>query len=232
MKKLLFFLGCGVLLGASSCKKYPDTATQYVVTPSYPTITISGPLYYSIPVNAPAPSVTATAYDSLLKESYPVQLDASTLNSSLPGLYVVNITAQNKYGYRSGTSVYVAVTNVPTTTNLAGTYKRTANGEAVHVTKLANGLYLTDDVGGVPASSSFDIPAVFVHINDTTIQVPRQYVPDLGGDLYCSKDPNSKGDTRESTFCNLKMAPADTTYSYYVFASGFSKTALRAFKKQ
>jgi hypothetical protein len=231
MKKLLLFLGCGILLAATSCKKYPDSSTVVVVTPSYPTVTINGPIYYSIPVNAAAPSVSASAYDSLLKESYPVAMDASTLNSSLPGLYVVSIKATNKYGYSSSANVYVAVTNVSASTNLAGTYKRTANSELVHVTKLANGLYETDDVGGVPAASAFDIPAVFVHIDDTTIQVPKQFIPDLGGELYCSKDPNSNGDTRESTFCSLTMKPADTSYSYIVFGSGFGK-AVRTFKKQ
>ena len=216
MKKILIAAVFAVI-GFSACKKRTaDVSTLY--TYSVPTIIISGDQYYSIPVGGALPSITATAYDSFYHESYSVLLDQSTVDNTTPGLYVVTATAKNKYGMASSKSVYLAVTDISAAINLAGTYERTSNGVAVNVYRLANGLYMTDNVGGVantPANASFILPAFFVQTTETEIKLPAQ--PTAQGILY-------------GTEAAVNMAPADTTFEYAIQNAAFG-TAVRTFKK-
>jgi len=211
MKKYIIVPVLAVLTMVA-CKKKDDDVSQEV-TVSRPTITITGSQFYSIQVGGTAPSLSATSYDSVLKESYPVDFDQSSLDVNTPGLYVLEATAKNKYGYVGSNVVYIAVTNVPASTDLSGTYKRTANNALVHVTKILTGLYSTDDVGGAPTLA---ITAYFAHLDDTTIVVPPQ--PTSAGTLSCE---NAK----------LHMAVGDTSYSYVVVNGNFG-TAVRTFVKQ
>jgi hypothetical protein len=120
----------------------------------------------------------------------------------------------------STAAVYVAVTNIDPAINLAGTYKRTSNNVLVHVSRLANGLYQTDNVGGVDASvatnAPYVFPAVFVQTNDTTIILPSQ---------------NTAQGTLYGTNAGIIMAPADTAYHYVVNNAAFG-TSTRTFVKQ
>jgi len=213
MKKILFSLLAGaVIFGA--CRKSRDEVVSQVVEVSAPTISLSAGEYYSIPVGGSAPSVSATAFDSTVGESYPVTIvGADEIDVNTPGLYVIQATATNKFGYVGQRNVYVAVTNVSPNINLAGSYIRTANNEPVGVTKLANGLYETDDVGGAP---TLQVPALFVHINDTLVDVPLQ--PTINGQLECTGE-------------RLRMQPGDTTLTWVVVNPSFG-TAPRTFKKQ
>lgn len=197
----------------AACDKDYDNVSQVQKT-SYPTITINGGIYYSINIGGSLPTISATAYDSTLKESYPVVINGSDdVDNSTPGLYVITARATNKYGFYSDKVIYVAVTDVSPDVNLAGEYRRTANNELANVARLARGLYMTDDVGGAAA---LEVAALFVHINDTTIEVPPQ--PTDVGTLYCDNT-------------TLHMAPGDTSYSYIVHGSGFG-LAVRKFVKQ
>jgi len=211
MKKLSIILFFATLCIAA-CKK--DSKVSQVVTASYPTVMVSGPQYYSINTGGTLPTITGTAYDSFYKESDPVTIDNSTLDNSTPGLYIVQAKAKNKYGYIGTANIYVAVTNVPTTQDISGTYKRDVNGFVVNVTKVANGLYYTDNVGGTGA---LVVPAYFAVLNDTTIDFGTQ--PTSGGTLTVS---NPK----------LSLVPGDTTYQYKLNLSGFSPDAVRNFIKQ
>lgn len=176
---------------AVGCKK-EDNVSQ-VVAVSYPTITVTGSQFYSINVNGAAPDIQATAYDSTIGESYPAEYDASVIDVTTPGLYVVPITATNKFGYIGSNVVYVAVTEISDAIDLSGTYVRTANNEPVHITKMARGLYETDDVGG---AASLEITAYFAQIDDSTLSFP--YQPTAAGELGVI-DPavgvNDDGDT-------------------------------------
>jgi len=218
MKKLII-LSVVAALGFAACKKTPASVSTEV-TQSFPTITFPGGIYYSIGVGGTLPTISATAYDSFYNEVDPVILDQSQLDANTPGLYVVSATSKNKYGFTSYASVYVAVTNIDPLINLTGTYERTSNSVLVHVSKLANGLYLTDNVGGVdpsvPTNASFILPAVFVQTDDTTIILPPQLTAQ--GTLYGSN-------------ASIIMAPADTAYSYKVINGAFG-TSLRTFVKQ
>lgn len=215
MQKLRFFFIAAAVAGAAGlvgCRKDPARVTT-VREVSYPTITFTGPRYFSIEVGGSLPSVAATAYDSLLRERYDVALAGTdALDASTPGLYIISARAVNKYGFSTNEAVYVAVTNVPEASDLSGTYERTSNGEPAEVTKLARGLYQTDDVGGSP---TFQIPALFVHIDDSTMQVPLQ--PTEAGDLDCTGEQLDVSDP--------------VTFSYIVDNANFG-TARRTFVKQ
>ena len=218
MKKIIIFSALAVLVIAG-CTKTRNTVST-TVTRSTPTISFSGGSYYSIPVGGSLPSISATAYDTFYAQSAPVAIDASTLDNTTPGLYIVSASSTNKYGMTGYANVYVAVTNIDPAINLAGKYARTSNGVVVNVSRLANGLYRTDNVGGVDASvatnAPYVIPAVFVQVDDTTIIVPPQVTAQ--GNLYGSN-------------AGIIMAPADTAYHYVVINTAFGPST-RTFVKQ
>lgn len=217
MKKLLAIIPFLAALFFASCQRNPNNVSQ-LVTYSTPLITINGSQYYSIKVGGALPSISATAYDTFYKESYPVVIDQSTLDNTTPGLYIVYIKSTNKYGMIGSSAVYVAVTDVDPSINLAGQYARTSNGVIVNVTKLATGLYMTDNVGGVPSSSPGAItPAFFVQTSNTMIDLPLQETS--LGSLYGVSD-------------SLNMTPADTFYQYAINGNSTFGTAVRKFVKQ
>ena len=113
--------------------------------------------------------------------------------------------------------VYVAVTNISPLVNLAGVYQRVSNGQTVNVVKEANGLYLIDNVGGVPPPSTAIVSALFVQVDDTTMSFPDQQTPQ--GDIY-GVNPS------------ISMIPADTTFRYNIYGNGPFGTQQRVFLKQ
>lgn len=210
-----------VLFCAFGCKKKNDTISQEH-NASTPIVTISGSQYYSIPVGGTLPTISATSYDTFYNASYPVSLDQSTLDNKTPGLYVVLAKAKNLYGYIGTANVYVAVTNIDPVINLAGPYKRT-NGVIVHVTKVANGMYLTDNVGGVDPVTlpSYVVPGVFVQTDDTTLT--------FGG----SAGQESLGLSLIVDNPKVSMVTGDTTIKYAISSpSSLFGPSVRTFVKQ
>ncbi len=212
MKKLLFILMAGSIVLAA-CRKQRDDVVSEVVPVSFPTITFSGGQYFSIPVGGTVPTIAATAYDSVLGSSTDVTLTGQAgIDASTPGLYVVTAESANVNTFSSISAAFVLVSDVPAAFNLAGEYLRTT-GEPVNVTRLANGLYMTDDVGGAAA---LEVAAVFGHIRDTVITLPLQ--PTSNGDLDCINE-------------RLIISGGDTSLSWAVRGTGFG-TAQRTFLKQ
>lgn len=207
-------LAISLAVVAFGCKKKIEDVSQ-VVTATYPTITITGKQYYSIPVGGAIPSVSATAYDSLLQESCSTSLDASGLDNTTPGIYFVPIKSKNSLGYISSLNVLVAVTNIEATKDLSGTYKRTATGVPVEVDKVENGLYQVDNLFG--AASTPNTFAYFVQIDDSTMMMPDQ--PTNVGDLATSDN-------------FLHTLPTDTSYGYKITSNLTSNRVLRVFQKQ
>lgn len=219
MKKTL--LGIATILALQGCNKKSDDISQ-LQTISSPTITFTGGQYFSINTGGSLPTVTATSYDSVIGESYPVTIvGTDALDNTTPGLYVISAEAKNKYGFVASQNVYVAVTNVDPAIDLSGTYIRAATGGEAHVEELANGLYATDNVGGVVAAANPTLifPVLFVHTNDTTIQIAAQSTP---------------AGTLESADEFLNLSPGDTSFGYRLSQGGsaFGTTALRIFEKQ
>ena len=215
MKKYLIVPFLAVM-AFTACKKKENTVST-LVTYSTPTITVSGAQYYSIPVGGQLPSISASSYDSFYKESYPVVIDQSTLDNTTPGLYIVNITAKNKQGMKGTKGIYIAVTDISPAIDLSGSYLRLSNLLPATVSKLANGLYLTDNVGGVATTSSAYVSAYFVQTDDSTIVVPLQ-TTDVG-DIY-------------GTNAKVNMAVGDTTFQYVLNPSTIWAPTTRVFQKQ
>lgn len=213
MKKLSFIILALVSVVAVSCDKDKDNVSMEKKV-SRPTITVSGNPFYSIKVGDPLPTITATAYDSVLKESTPVEIvGAESLDNTTPGLSVLTLRSTNSLGFYSEKGVLVAVTNVAESIDLSGEYLRAATSATAVVEELANGLYSTDNLFGSP---SLFVTAYFVHVDDTTIIMPDQ-ATELG-DLVTAD-------------ASLKMAPGDTTISYKIMTLT-TNNALRTFKKQ
>ena len=209
-------------VGFASCKKTPNDPS-ITVTVSYPTITVSGAQYYSIPVNGTLPSISATAYDSFYNESCAVVLDLSTLDATTPGLYAVTASAANKYGFVGYKTVYVGVTNEPASLDISGTYIRLATaGRVANVTKVATGMFQTDNVGGVDITNpgtGASVTAVFVVTSDTTI--------DFGSQLTSAGTLTANSET----LTLVAGGGSGTTLAYALSLSGFG-TQVRTFIKQ
>jgi len=219
MKKIIVLsLFAGLFF--AGCKKDP-TVVSSTVEVSYPTITITGNPYYSIQVNGGLPSIQATAYDSVLRTPCTVILDQSSLDNTTPGLYTVTASAKNKYGMTTYKTVFVGVTNVPATLDVSGIYFRSANPNKVaNVTKLATGMFMTDNVGGVDivAAPGSVFSAVFVVTSNTTLTFGSQQI--------------SPG-TLTSASETLNLA-TPITFSYIIpsLPNTFSQTAVRTFVHQ
>jgi hypothetical protein len=209
MKRIILISLCIVSL--VSCRKRNDDASTVHDT-SYPTITFTGQRYVSIPIGGTVPTISASAYDSVLNETCSVEQSESVIDVNTPGLYLQEFASRNSLGFRSTAVAYIAVTNVSPDIHLEGEYMRLENDAPVTVTRMANGLYQTNDVGGAP---TLMVTAYFVHINDSTIDVP--YQPTSAGTLGC-------------TDAKLYLTP-DTMYEYKVDNGSFG-TSLRHFQKQ
>ena len=216
MKRILI-LSVLLVVFAASCKKdQGDPSTTHTV--SYPTITLTGAQYYSIAVNGALPTITATAYDTFYSEVCPVLLDLSTLDNTTPGLYAVTASSKNKYGMTSYKTVYVGVTNEPSTLDISGVYWRLATSTCVaNISKVATGMFLTDNVGGVEIGTQAGsvVSAVFVVTSDTTL--------DFGSQLTSAGTLTASSET-------LSLPPP-TTLNYALNLSGFG-TSVSTFVKQ
>ena len=230
MKKILLYAAALTLLFAA-CKKDDEMATKYIVSPSFPVIDFgSGGQFFSINTGGGLPTVAATAYDSTLKESYPVSIvGTDALDNTTPGLYIISAKATNKYGYYTNANVYIAVTNIAASKDISGHYKRVdvATGDVANVTKLANGLYQTDNVAGASRTGRPDLlyPILFVQKDDSTLLFPDQDSP-----FGTMKFKDAKNIPMQASFQSI---PGDTSYRYAITApSSAFGGAIRKFKKQ
>lgn len=165
------------ILSITSCKKDKDKVVSKVVEVSYPTINYTGEEVYSIKLGDPSPNISATAYDSLLHESCEVAFDANAVDNTTPGLYIAPIVAKNSNGYTSELNVLVAVTDIDPSIDLSGDYTMEWDGASVNITKVANGLYLCDDVAGANAVlPPLIFKGYFCQTSITSIDFPDQNV--------------------------------------------------------
>lgn len=185
MKKSIIALTAFTLLIAfSACQKKVSDSVSRVVTASYPVITINGSQFVSMPVGGAFSDAGATAVDTILGETLqPIEV-TNDIDPQTPGFYTVQYTFKNSNGYTNVGTRFVLVTDIDSSLDYSGIYRRTTNNSPMNVEKIATGLYRTDNVGGVPLPSAFAITAYFGQIDDSTIIVPLQ--PTAAGDLYCS----------------------------------------------
>jgi hypothetical protein len=218
MRKILALSLIAAVTFAACKKKVNNVST--VVHASYPTITISGSQFVSIPVGGAFTPPAATAFDSYYHENPTVVKDLGTLDNTTPGLYTVVYSAKNHYGFVGTANVYVAVTNISDSLDLSGWYLRLADPNRVaFVTKVGRGLFRTSNVGGVDTgdiSTGPIVSAVFAVTSPTTLTFGSQLTSD--GPLSSSLE-------------SLSLAPADTTLNYAITEASFGPQ-VRTFKKQ
>jgi len=221
MRKILILSVIAAFAYAGCKKKVNNVSTTVVV--SYPIITISGSQYVSIPVGGTFTPPAATAIDTYYKEKPTVVTNLGTLDNTIPGLYTVVYSAKNHYGFIGTANVYVAVTNISDSLDLSGWYIRTVSPanphRAAHYVKLARGLFMTNNVGGVDtadATTGASVSAAFAVLSPTTI--------DFGSQL-------TSAGTLTATSTSLSLVPADTVVAYALNLSGFG-TQVRTFVKQ
>jgi len=211
MKRIILF---SIALAAlfTGCKKRDSYDVSTVETVSYPSFTFTGSRFVSIPIGGTVPSIAVTAYDSFYNESCAVTVGESTVDNTKPGLYTQEFVSKNHFGFKASTIAYVAVTDVVASQDLSGTYKCQGRNGLAHVTKVANGLYETDNVGGNPANP---VVAYFVQVDDTTLNFPNQVA---GGTAL--------------TFLNVGYDPGPpASYQYEISAQGYG-AGPRVFVKQ
>jgi hypothetical protein len=214
MKKLLL-LSVVAAVAIAGCKK-KDAMVSDLRNYSTPTIQITSGTYYSMPVGGIVPVMTGTAYDSFYNEDATVLFDRSKLDVTEPGLYPVEASASNKYGMKSTTTLWVAVTNVDPTINLAGMYYRAASNDTVMLSRLANGLYYTTDAAANGAGDTItNFPAYFVQTSAVELVFPAQ---------------QTKLGLVSGTEGTVTMSLSDTTYEYKLINNALAPTT-RLFKK-
>jgi Domain of unknown function (DUF5011) len=201
------------LMMVTSCKKKESQDVSKTVKVTYPVIILKGNSAYSIATGSSYSDPGAKVYDDITKDTTQITGDASGVNTSAEGLYFVKYSATNANGFQTTVLRPVAVTNMPAAFDISGVYTRAENGVELNVTKVATGLFRTDNLGG---SGSLSDPAYFVIKSDTTMDMPNQFV------------------VEENNFINFTdvafhMDPTDTTYEYKVDFSAVYGTSLRHF---
>lgn len=213
MKKNFIYMALIASLAFASCSEEPAAVSETVKV-DYPVITLIGAKYVSIPVGGSFTDSGAKSYDAFTGQTTNV-VTTDTVNNNAPGMYPVIYEAKNKYGFSSQAVRWVAVTNVPTSEDIGGNYKRT-NGCPVTITKVANGIYKCDNMGGVPGIPEYLWDNYFVQMNDSTIDYPEQ--PGPFGPV------SSKSE-------KLIKSGSDVTLKWIVIGAGFG-TAVRTFNRQ
>jgi hypothetical protein len=108
-----------------------------------------------------------------------------SVNTNQPGLYVITYSATNKDGFPATVSRTVVVLSAHENpgVDLSGKYDYVAGGYTSTVTKVAEGVYTTDNVW----NAATIIPVVFISLDGLTISVPNQstgYGPIFGTGTY------------------------------------------------
>jgi Domain of unknown function (DUF5011) len=222
MKKLIILiLAIAPVLYFSACKKKytTDSVTEKTVKPHYPTITLNGPQFISVPVGAGTYSDQgASGLDDNTNLTSGLTPEPYSVDLTTPGFYTVIYKFKNSDGYAADMTRFILVTDVSNTLDYSGEYVRTT-GTPTNITKVAKGLYKTDNVGGVGANGvpnpAFLDDVYFGQIDDTTLVFPEQ--PTIFGTLYCV-----------NSF--IYAGASDTTLKYAVRNSAFG-TQVRTFIK-
>jgi hypothetical protein len=220
MKKYIIIMALFTVGFVSCSKKAPEVVSKQVAV-TYPGIELKGSSIVLIPVGGTYVDSGAVLTDDITNVKSDITATSNNINSAKPGWYEVNFQASNANGFLTNISRYVLVmdytpaADVTGNVDLAGTYART-NGIPCAVTKLAKGLYASDNIAG----STLVYPGYFYMTNDSTINVPAQTLNFISGPVEMDYD----GD-------NLFQKTDPFAFSYIVLNSSFG-TATRKFYKQ
>jgi len=173
MKKIIPLVIMVLAFGFSSCEKdeihNTDTKVGISDVTVYPVLTMAGSQYVSVVQGGSYTEAGVTAKEG----SATIQVATTgSVNTSQPGLYTITYSATNKDGFAATTTrtVVVIPAHENAGVNLAGKYDYVAGGYTSSVTKVAEGVYTTDNAW----SAGTVIPIVFVSLDGLAISVPNQ----------------------------------------------------------
>lgn len=166
-----------------SCEKETTGGVSRIT--KYAILSLKGDRFMTIHVGGTFtdPGVTATIEGNAVSP-----IIDGTVNPAVPGVYKLTYTVYNADSFKVSEYRYVGVIAADAVTaDLTGTYARTSNSAIANVSKIHDGLYLDDNVGGViPPTSAAVLPVYFFHTTGTEIFVPEQPVPNGYNLLSCT----------------------------------------------
>ena len=159
-----------LLLG---CEKDDETANVSFVT-TYPVVTLLGDQWEVLQVGETFTDAGAEAFEGETAIDFTT---SGSVDTSVPGVYVLTYTAVNQDGYSSSERRYVGViTPEAAAIDLSGTYQRNAGAGGIStVTQIEPGLFETDNIGGV-ADPGPATTVRFFHYDVGLLGVPPQNV--------------------------------------------------------
>ena len=180
MKKNILLLVMTIII-VSSCKKDNVVVTADRVGISkvtyYPVLTLNNGSVSSVVVGSAFndPGATATAGSSSVPVTATSNVDVNNV-----GLYTVTYTATNTDGFSaSATRTVVVIPQAETPgVDISGEYMTTGGTPNATVTKVAPGVYYTDNCWG--NGSLAIIPAYFICTDGGVVSIPLQTVPGIG----------------------------------------------------
>lgn len=97
----------------------------------------------------------------------------NSLDTDVPGMYILTYSAVNEDGFTGTTQRIVFVLDKPAdpSVDLSGTYSSSGSPQAV-ITKVADGVFFSTNVWG--GGSSVRIPAYMISTDGVNVQVPQQ----------------------------------------------------------
>ncbi|WP_439879593.1 DUF5011 domain-containing protein [Pontibacter sp. MBLB2868] len=208
--KFLYLLLALSMFSFSSCEKELDTEGISRIT-YFPSVSLKGEQWNSILAGTTFsdPGAEATEGGEMIEVE-----TKGTVDTNVPGVYVMTYTATNKDGFSTSVRRYVGVIDPAVAdADMSGKYQRDAGAYGVStVTKLGLGHYVTDNVGGV-ATPGPATTVHFFHYQDNKLGVPAQ---DVAGSEFAA------------TSATVNMG---NSYSWSVINSGYG-AAIRKFVKQ
>jgi hypothetical protein len=197
-----------------SCEKELDTEGLSRIT-NFADIQVNGEELDIVTLGQPYTDPGATATEN--GQSVTVNTEGS-VDVNTAGIYTLTYSATNSDGFSNSTSRLVAVLpplpDEVKSMDLSGQYIR--SGNIANVTKLADGLYYMDNVGGL-AAPNMVAGVYFLHTGPTTIDVPHQ--PTDAGPLQCVAET---------------LNPDGSSFSWRVIEDQltyFNQSSVRAFVK-
>jgi hypothetical protein len=211
---ICFFAIAGVL----SCKKQNDfnyapgtVGISKIVY--FPSIAIKGDRLIILNEGG---TYTDPGVTALLNGNSTQYSTAGSVNTSMPGVYVLSYTAVNPQGFSaSDFRTVVVIGNDVAGNDFSGTYARTSNNVTSTWTKTSNGVYTVENPGGA-TSGVGDTVTVVNYSGTSGIAIPQQIAPAVG--------------QVSSSNASYSLTPSPQ-YSWVFNAGGYG-TSLRTFIKQ
>jgi hypothetical protein len=176
------FFTIALLVIAMACDDEPESKGVAVGVIRYPAIEIQGDELTMIAAGGTYEDAGARAF--LGTDDITGELETSSnLDPTTPGVYTVNYTVStvNELDQESTATaqrlIIVAPSNPNTAVDLSGTYARNTNAAPAVWTKVTDGVYLNDNIGGVLPPSIAVLPVYVFHFDDNSITIPTQPVP-------------------------------------------------------